>query len=194
VRAGRSAKSRVRKALSIGLSSLYDLPMQTFEWVIEDIIDAHPDLCLEHFAVMAVALLKEGDSSPCEFFVQVEGFEIADLERGSDFVLRVIWKAETELMAERMAVTEQRRKLVEGGAVAVVALLFAHLVPESQMIGCPYGARADYWLPRLKFALEISGTEHEREIRRRCRQKAQQVLANPRGWDGFVVVCCFARL
>ena len=48
--------------------------MQTFEWAIEDIIAAHPNLYLEHCAVMAVALMSHLSASPCEFSVECEGF------------------------------------------------------------------------------------------------------------------------
>ena len=54
------------------------------------------------------------------------------------------------------------------------------------------GDRADYWLPRLRCALEISGTEHRREVPRRHREKIIQLLANSQGWDGYVVICCFS--
>jgi hypothetical protein len=54
------------------------------------------------------------------------------------------------------------------------------------------GQRADYWLPRLRCALEISGTQHIRELSRRHREKVAQVLANPRHWNGYAFVCCFS--
>jgi hypothetical protein len=45
-------------------------------------------------------------------------------------------------------------------------------------------------LPHLRCALEISGTEHSRELPRRRREKIAQVLANPRHWNGYAFVCC----
>src|SRR5262249_22076399 len=93
--------------------------------------------------------------------------------------------------AARIWHTEQPKPVVERGAIALAALLFTHLIPSSQLRVTRQGERADYWLPRLSCALEISGTEHVREIPRRHRQKTRQVLANPRGWAGYVVVCCF---
>jgi hypothetical protein len=54
------------------------------------------------------------------------------------------------------------------------------------------GQRADYWLPQLRCALEISGTERGRDLPRRHKVKAAQVLANPWQWDGYVFICCFA--
>jgi hypothetical protein len=43
----------------------------------------------------------------------------------------------------------------------------------------------------LRRVVEISGTEQEGELRRRHREKASQMLANPRHWDGYVFVCYF---
>ncbi len=60
------------------------------------------------------------------------------------------------------------------------------------MLVTEQGDRADYWLPRLKCALEISGTQRSRELPRRQRDKTAQLLANPRRWDGYVFICCFS--
>jgi len=75
--------------------------------------------------------------------------------------------------------------------VALAVLAFAHLIPHGQIRVCKEGQRADYWLPRLRCALEISGTEQSRELPRRHREKIAQVLANPWRWDGYAFVCCF---
>jgi hypothetical protein len=74
----------------------------------------------------------------------------------------------------------------------LAALTFAHLIPNGQMRVTEQGQRADYWLPRLRLALEISGTEQSREMPRRHREKTAQMLANPSHWNGYVFVCCFA--
>ncbi len=93
--------------------------------------------------------------------------------------------------AARIWFTEQPKAIVERAAVALAALVFAHLIPAGQMRVTEQGDRADYWLPRLRRALEISGTRHSRELPRRQRQKVAQVIANPRGWNGYAFVCCF---
>jgi hypothetical protein len=54
--------------------------MRTFEWPLEDIVTAHPDLYLDHCAVMAVALLSRQSASPCAFLVECEGFRLPDVE------------------------------------------------------------------------------------------------------------------
>jgi hypothetical protein len=166
--------------------------MNKFEWPIEDIVAAHPDLYLEHCAVMAVALMSRQSAAPCEFLVECEGFSPPALEGESRFLLQVAWNEQTAIAAERVCLTEQPRPVVERAAVALAALMLAHLIRDGQMRVTGQGERADYWLPRLHCALEISGTEHSREMSRRHREKTAQVLDNPRHWNGFVIVCCFS--
>ncbi len=165
--------------------------MRTFEWPIEDIVTAHPDLYLEHCAVMAVALMGRRAASPYEFLVECESFCPPEVEDESRFLLRVVWSDETEVGAARVWLTEQPKPIIERAAVGLAALTFAHLVPNGQFRVTAQGERADYWLPRLRRVLEISGTEQSRELPRRHRVKTAQMLANPWRWDGYVFVCCF---
>jgi hypothetical protein len=165
--------------------------MRTFEWAIEEIVAAHPGLYLEHHAVMAVALMSRLSRSPCAFLVECEGFSPPDLEGETSFLVRVAWEEQTALRAERMLRTEQPKPIVERAAVALAALLLARLIRGGQLRVTNEGERADYWLWRLRRALEVSGTEQSRELPRRQREKAAQMLANPRRWNGYVVVCCF---
>jgi hypothetical protein len=159
---------------------------------MEDIVAAHPDLYLEHCAVMAVALMGQQSTSPCEFAVECEGLTPLALGREASFLMQVSWTGQTVLKAQRVWRTEQRKSIVERAAVALAALLFAHLIPDGQMRVTREGERADYWLPRLQCALEVSGTGYRRELPRRHREKVTQVLSNPLRWNGYVVICCLA--
>lgn len=165
--------------------------MRTFEWPIEDILAAHSDLYLEHCVVMAVALMSNQSDSPCEFRLDCEGFSPPELGGESNCLARVTWTKQTAVAAARIRLTEQRKPILERAAVALAALVFAHLIAGGQMRVTEQGERADYWLPKLRCALEISGTENSRDVSRRQREKTSQMLANPRRWDGYVVVCCF---
>jgi hypothetical protein len=165
----------------------------TFAWAIEEIVAAHPNLYLEHCVAMAVALMSQHTSSPCEFAVECTGFNPPKLGTASRFLLRVSWTDQTALKALRIRQTEQPKSIVERAAVALAALLFAKLIPNGQLRVTRTGERADYWLPRLRKALEVSGTAQRYELARRQREKAVQVLQNPLQWDGYVVVCCFAK-
>ncbi len=149
---------------------------QTFQWDIEDIVAAHRNLYLEHCVVMAVALMSQQSASPCEFTVECEGFRPSALGAETRFLLRVLWTEQTALKAQRVWQTEQPRSIVERAAVALAALLFAKLVPRGQMRVTRAGDRADYWLPRLQCALEVSGTARSREMPRRQREKIVRVL------------------
>jgi hypothetical protein len=164
--------------------------MKIFEWMIEDIVDAHPDLYLEHCAVMAVALMSRKFSIPYEFKVTCKGLNLpAGLEEG--FILRVSWSEVTATKARRIWQTEQRKAIAERAAVALAALLFAKLIPNAKMRVTSLGDHADYWLPQLRCALEVSGTESPGELPRRHREKIVQVLSNPLQWNAYVVVSCF---
>jgi hypothetical protein len=164
--------------------------MRIFEWAIEDIITAYPSLCMDDFAAVATLLMRQ-TRPPCDFLVRVEGFEIPDLEGDQEFVLSVTWNAATESRAERAEHTRQRKPIVEEAAIALAVLLVAHLLPDSDLRVTDHGSRADFLLPKMHRVLEISGTERARDVRRRARQKRRQVLENPLGWDGYVVICCF---
>jgi hypothetical protein len=166
--------------------------MRTFEWPIEDIVAAHPGLYLDHHAVMAVALMSRVSQSPCEFVVQCEGFSPPALGDETSFLLRVSWVEQTALAAERVWRTEQPKPIVERAAVALAALLFARLIPGGRLRVTKEGDRADFWLPRSRRALEISGTEQSEELSRRQREKKAQMLANTKGWNGYAFVCCFS--
>src|SRR5262249_50496202 len=137
------------------------------------------------------ALMSRQTASPCEFLVECEGFSPPALEGENSFLLQIAWNEQTALTAERVWLTEQPNPIIERAAVAVAALTFAHLIRDGQMPGTAQGQRADYWLPRLRCALEISGTEQSRELSRRHREKTAQLLDNPRHWNGYVFVCCF---
>jgi hypothetical protein len=165
--------------------------MQVFDWSIEDVLTAHPDLYLEHCAAMAVALMSACGPSPCEFRVTCEAFQPAALHGEHSFLARVAWSPATELAGVRVTRTEQRKPLVERAAVALAALAFARLVPGGGLCVTRQGQRADYWLPEIRRALEVSGTEQPRELRRRRSSKERQVLANPFRWNGYVFLCCF---
>jgi hypothetical protein len=164
--------------------------MRTFEWAIEDITAAYPSLCLDEFAAMAVTLMRQS-ASPCDFLVRVEGFDVVDLDGDKEFIVRVKWSAETETVANRVERTRQRTPIVEGAAVALAALLLAHMLKDSDLEVMRRQERADYLLTKLNCAVEISGSERARELPRRIREKRRQVRENVLGLDGYVVICSF---
>lgn len=141
---------------------------------------------------MATALLSKHGAPPCEFLVNVEGIVLPELSGQTDFRLSVSWNDITAHKAARVRQTEQSKPIVERAAVALAALLFARLMRDGEMRVTREGDRADYWLPQLQCALEISGTVSPNEVARRHREKIAQVMSNPLRWNGYVVVCGFA--
>ncbi len=162
-----------------------------FEWDITDIYGAHPDLYLEHCAAMTVALLAPSAETSCRFKVHCKSILVPDLEPDCRFDLEVLWTKDLLTKARRVQRTEQRKPMVERAAVALAALLLSHFLPASQIRVTRQGECADYWLPQIQCALEVSGAENAAAVPRRHRVKREQVLANPLGWAGHVVICCF---
>ena len=83
------------------------------------------------------------------------------------------------------------RSLVELAAVAVALLLVHRVVPLGTLNVMESGGRADYRATLVRRVLEVSGTQSLVDLARRQRQKITQALANPFGWDAYVVVCAF---
>jgi hypothetical protein len=46
--------------------------------------------------------------------------------------------------------------------------------------------------PKISCMLEVSGTAIHSQLTRRHRQKVAQAMANPLGWDAYVMVCVFS--
>src|SRR5438045_3772021 len=102
-----------------------------FEWAIEEILGCHPDLYLEHCAVMAVAVMARRSKSPCEFTVRCQGFSPLGMGADPEFRVRVSWNDQTVAAAQRLLRTEQRKPIVERAAVALAALLLGKAFPGS---------------------------------------------------------------
>src|SRR5947207_549095 len=124
--------------------------------------------------------------------VECENISSAWLRRARRFRLRASWSPTDEAKAERLRRTVQRNTLVEMAAVAVALLLTPTVVDLGQLEVVRQGDRADYFSLRVPAVLEVSGTETLTEFLPRHREKIAQALANPQGFDAFVVVCAFA--
>ncbi|MFQ6042135.1 MAG: hypothetical protein ACE5PV_14860, partial [Candidatus Poribacteria bacterium] len=80
----------------------------------------------------------------------------------------------------------------EDAAIAIACILFPKIV-NFELEVADLGERADYWTTDRRYMVEISGTERAREFRSRHRKKIRQLLKNPYGKGGFVVVCDFSK-
>jgi hypothetical protein len=158
---------------------------------VEDIVRWHPHLYVEPHAVALVAVTGQYSVSPAPFAVVCDGLESRWLGQTREFTLAVSWSEETVDKAERLRATMQVRPLVEFAAVAVALLLVHRVVPLGPLNVTEHGGRADYRSTAVQRVLEISGTERPVDLGRRHREKIEQALANPFGWDAYVVVCAF---
>ena len=110
----------------------------------------------------------------------------------TQFMLEVLWSAETERKAERLRTTIQTKPIVEMAAAALAFILTPNIVNLGQLDVTNYGDRADYRSLDIPSVVEISGTETASELSRRHREKVAQALENPFGLDVYVVVCAFS--
>jgi hypothetical protein len=159
---------------------------------VEQVLDWHPHLFVEPYAVAFVAVAKHYSSSPARFEVSCENVASRWLGKASECRLQVWWHNDTAALAERLLTTMQSKPLVEMAAVALALILARRVVPLGRLEVMDYGARADYRDRKRKVVLEISGTEVPAELGRRQREKIAQARDNPYGWDAYVVVCAFS--
>ena len=139
-----------------------------------------------------VAVLSHYSSSPAALAVECENVTSDWLDKATRFSLEVSWSPLTAEKAARLRLTMQAKPLVEMAAVALALLLAHHVVRLGPLDVTSYGDRADYRSLSAFSVLEISGTETLAELSRRQREKVTQALANPLGWDAYIVVCAFS--
>ena len=160
---------------------------------IEDINDFHPDLALEHIVVITVCLMtKYSYDNCCDFYLECQNIVSDWLKEANEGTLQVQWQDKTAEAIPKMIRTHHERHLTEFAAIGITCLLFPMVVNLSGMEVSEIGTRADYWIGNKQYLIEISGTETEGELFRRHREKVEQLLDNPDGKDGYVVVVCFS--
>ena len=83
--------------------------------------------------------------------------------------------------------------LTEWAALGVACAVIWHFAGLRLHAVAVVGDRVDYWVRRdnLEFGLEVSGTRRA-DLEARHQERIQQLLANPYGADGYVVVVSFA--
>lgn len=168
------------------------MALRTLRCTLEEIAAWHPQLFLEPHIVAGAAVMSHYSDSPAAFEVECEGIVSRWLGRAKRFSLEVSWTEETAAKANRLRITMQSKLLVEMAAVALAMVLANRIVSLEQLDVTDYGDRADYRSLAASTVLEISGTESMAELGRRHREKTAQALANPFGWDAYVVVCAFS--
>src|SRR5262249_20619411 len=107
-----------------------------------------------------------------------------------DRPLRLIW-VRNSIPTLPLAIGDQ--PLTEWAALGVACAIIWHFAGLRLHEVAALGDRGDYWVIRdnLDFGLEISGTKSA-DLEARHQEKIEQLLANPYGADGYVVVAGFA--
>jgi hypothetical protein len=160
---------------------------------VEQIAKWHPSLFLEPHIVSCAAVLGSYGNPPAAFDVECFDIESAWLADASRFRLEVAWSAATAKKAVRLRATVQTRPLVEMASTAIAMLLAHRVLNLGQLDVTQYGERTDFRAIRASSMLEISGTESQDELARRHREKVAQAIANPLGWDSYVLVCAYSQ-
>lgn len=159
--------------------------MESFR--LETIGELHP-VATQVFVPFAVTRLQEQpDDTEAVMTVALRGIEQQTTE---DRLLRLFWER-SSIPTLPLAIGDQ--PLTEWAALGVACAVIWHFAGLRLHAVAAAGDRVDYWVMRdnLEFALEISGTRRA-DLEARHQEKIDQLLANPYGADGYVVVVGFA--
>jgi hypothetical protein len=157
------------------------------EYRLENIARDHP-VAVGMFVPFAIERLRgDGDDTEATLSVSLRdlGFT-GEVQR----VLRLVWSP-TSVSLRPLAV--QPHTLTEWAAIAIACAVVSHYGGLRVQEVAAYGDRFDTWVTdgEREYGLEVSGTTTE-EVETRHRAKVRQLLANPFGVDGYVVVVGFA--
>ena len=154
---------------------------------LETIVELHP-VATQLFIPFAVRRLQERpEDTETVVAVTLRGI---DEQTTEDRPLRLFWERDS-IPALPPAVGDQ--SITEWAALGVACAVIWHFAGLRLHAVAALGDRVDYWVKRddREFALEISGTRTA-DLEARHQEKIQQLLANPYGADGYVVVAGFA--
>jgi hypothetical protein len=154
---------------------------------LETIGELHP-VATQVFVPFAVTRLQERpEDTEAVLTVALRGIEDQTAE---DRPLRLFWDR-SSIPAVPLAVGDHT--VTEWAALGVACAVIWHFAGLRLHAVAALGDSVDYWVTRdnLEFGLEISGTRAG-DLEARHEEKIKQLLANPFGSDGYVVVVSFA--
>lgn len=160
--------------------------MERERFCLEDIATAHP-IAAEVFLPFTIVRMG-GEPGVTEASLTVE---LRDVGRSGNSVhqLDLYWSA-ASMLAQPLAVPH--RHITEWAACGI-ACVVARVYGQLEVCGVTGdGDRFDYWVTdgQREFGLEVSGTVSG-DLEARHRVKTEQLLDNPFGVDGYVVVVDF---
>jgi len=154
---------------------------------LETIGELHP-VAAHLFVPFAVARLQQHpEDTEAVLAVTLSGI---DEQSAEDRPLRLLWER-SSIPTKPLAIQDQ--PLTEWAALGVACAVIWHFAGLRLHAVAALGDRVDYWVKRenREFGLEISGTRTG-DLEARLQEKIRQLLANPYGADGYVVVVGFA--
>jgi hypothetical protein len=170
------------------------MPKERIRFSIESLALINPEaLWAVFFINPAIALMEWYGKNPFPLDVKCQQISSPLVDSQDEVYIEITWQAETFSDSQRLFQTVQREAIVEYAAVAVAFLLVTEIGNCTITEVTLRGDKTDYFLNDREFMLEISGTEKARQGASRHKQKTAQLLANPYGKEGYVVVCCFSN-
>jgi hypothetical protein len=160
------------------------------QFCIEDSLEAASGLSPIFCVQCAIALMQEQPENPFPLSVILERIVCGPSQDGLHAAFKIGWRPET--LPRGHSVTYSRNALIEYSAIAVAFSLISKLTNCRVTEVAERGDRADYYLNGRALMLEVSGTDMKKEVRRRHRRKTKQLLKNPYGLGGYVVVSCIS--
>jgi hypothetical protein len=163
------------------------LPLDSDEYALEEIARVH-HIDTRVFIPFVIARLSEGNegtSAALNFKLRDVGDDGETQRR-----LRLVWSKDSR-PTQALGVSE--RTVTEFAACGVACAALARYTLLRLRAVTANGDRFDYWMDdgQREYGLEISGTIAD-DLEARHRLKVRQLLDNPYGVDGFVIVVGFA--
>ena len=159
--------------------------MESFR--LETIGELHPVAAHLFVPFVVTRLQQRPEDTEAVLSVTLSGIDEESIE---DRPLRLFWERNS---IPRLPLAIQDQPLTEWAALEVACAVIWHFGGLRLHAVAALGDRVEYWVKRdnQEFGLEVSGTRTA-DLEARCQQKIRQLLANPYGADGYVVVVGFA--
>jgi hypothetical protein len=155
---------------------------------LETIGEIHP-VAAHLFVPFAVTRLQQHpEDTEAVLALSLRGIDETTTEVRHQF--RLFWERNS---MPSLPLAVQYHTLTEWAALGVACVVIWHFAGLRLHAVAALGDGVDYWVKRedQEFALEISGTRTA-DLEDRHQEKVRQLLANPYGTDGYVVVVGFA--
>jgi hypothetical protein len=146
------------------------------------------------FAPFLIARLEENSQASDRALTYQISLHNVQGENRRTVPLKLTW---TDSMVPPVPLAAQREYITEAAACGLAFALISHFTAAVLVDVADRGDRFDYVLSQngVRCGVEVSGTQAEdrQSLRDRHQQKIRQLLDNPYGWGGYVVIVGFTR-